>query len=124
MSSKSRSRTAAAIDQRIYAVVAKIPRGRVATYGWIAERAKLPRGARRVGRALGALPASKRIPWHRVINAQGRISFPEGSAHWSEQRQRLLTEGIVLKNGRVSLKQFGWHESLDELLWRDSFPTS
>ena len=114
-----RQKTAAQqIDERIYAVVAKIPRGRIATYGWVAERSQLPRGARRVGRALAALPAARRLPWHRVINAQGRISFPAGSAAWAEQRQRLLTEGIVIKNGRVSLRDHGWRESLDELLWR------
>ena len=64
------------IDQRIWQVVALIPPGRVATYGDVARQAGMPGAARRVGRALGALPAGTRLPWHRLINARGRISPP------------------------------------------------
>jgi methylated-DNA-protein-cysteine methyltransferase-like protein len=106
------------LDEKIYAVVRQIPRGRVAAYGWISERAGLVRGARRVGRALRALPASRRIPWHRVVNAQGRISLPGGSTAAQKQRRLLSAEGIVFKNHRIDLKRFGWRRSLDEILWR------
>jgi methylated-DNA-protein-cysteine methyltransferase related protein len=102
---------------RIYALVAQIPKGNVATYGWIAERAGLPRGARQVGYALSVLPASHKLPWHRVINAQGRVSFPAGSAAAKRQYQLLRREGIAIKNNRIDLKRFGWRLSLDELLW-------
>lgn len=105
-------------QRRIYTTVAQIPRGRVATYGEIAERAGLPRRARLVGHALSHLPAAHRVPWHRVINAQGRISLPAGSATAREQRQRLLAEGVRFSGGRVDLKRYGWRLSLDELLWR------
>ncbi len=97
------------IDQRIWQVVSLIPSGRVATYGEVARQAGLPGGARRVGRALKALPANTRIPWHRVINARGRISLPEGSATQYTQRERLEAEGVVLRaNHSVDLRRFGW----------------
>lgn len=113
-----RARVAPPLARRIYAVVAKIPRGRVATYGWIAERAGLPRRARLVGQALSELPDGRRLPWHRVINAQGRISFPARSAQAAEQRRRLEAEGVYFLRGRVNLDRFGWRLTLDELLWR------
>ncbi len=60
--------------QLIYATVRQIPRGHVATYGQIAELAGLPRQARQVGYALHALPEKTTVPWHRVVNPQGKIS--------------------------------------------------
>jgi methylated-DNA-protein-cysteine methyltransferase related protein len=104
--------------QKIYAAVRSIPRGRVSTYGWIAERAGIPRNARLVGYALHAAPASARLPWHRVVNAQGRISFPEGSSAHRRQRTLLETEGIDFLCGRIKLSVYGWRLSLDELLWK------
>ena len=68
------------LDWRIWQVVTAIPQGRVASYGDVANQAGLPGGARRVGAALRKLPADTRIPWHRVINAGGRISLPPDSA--------------------------------------------
>jgi methylated-DNA-protein-cysteine methyltransferase-like protein len=105
-------------DETIHAVVRQIPRGCVATYGWIAERAGLVRGARRVGRALRLLPDSSRIPWHRVVGAGGRISLPRGGAGAQRQRRLLEREGIVFRNGCIDLKRFGWERSLDESVWR------
>lgn len=97
------------INQRIWQVVALIPRGRVATYGDIAARAGLPGAARRVGRALGRLPEDTRIPWHRVINARGRISLPPGSDAFRRQRDRLKAEGVCFnEGGGVSLARYRW----------------
>ena len=97
------------IDHRIWQVVSLIPSGRVSTYGEVARQAGLPRGARRVGRALKGLPADTRIPWHRVINAQGRISLPGGSASQYTQRERLEAEGVTFRaSGSVDLNRFGW----------------
>ena len=93
-------------DERVWQVVGSIPAGAVATYGQVAELAGLPRGARRVGRILSNLPAGTRLPWHRVVNAQGRVSLP-GSAG-VQQRRRLRGEGIVMRDGRVDLAQFRW----------------
>jgi methylated-DNA-protein-cysteine methyltransferase related protein len=105
------------LDERILEVVARIPRGRVATYGEIAARAGLPRGARRVGRALRNLPARRKIPWHRVINAQGRIALAAGGDSAVRQRALLVAEGVAFSGDRIDLKRFGWTRPLDELLW-------
>lgn len=93
----------------IYAVVERIPEGRVATYGQIARLAGLPRAARQVGRALAALPANTPVPWHRVVNARGRIS-PRG-LDGSDDLQRILleAEGIVFgPDGVINMRRFQW----------------
>ncbi len=93
----------------IYALVRKIPCGKVATYGQIARILGWPRHARQVGYALAATPENIKIPWHRVVNAQGRISLR--LTHWqsgSDDLQRILleAEGIVfLPGGRINLKR-------------------
>jgi methylated-DNA-protein-cysteine methyltransferase-like protein len=94
-------------EQRIWQVVALIPSGKVATYGDVAALAGIPGAARRVGRALKALPAETAIPWHRVVNARGRASLPQGSASQYTQRQRLEAEGIVFRaNGSLDLRRY------------------
>ena len=93
-------------DERIWTVVASIPAGRVASYGQVAELAGLPGGARRVGRSLAGLPADSRLPWHRVINAAGRVSL-RGAAG-ERQRQRLQDEGVTFTDGRVNLDLYKW----------------
>ena len=94
----------------IYAVVRRIPRGKVATYGQVAELAGLERHARMAGYALHALPDHTTVPWHRVINAQGRLSLrADGEGSVLRQRFLLEEEGVVFDlGGRVSLKRFGW----------------
>jgi len=91
--------------QRIYEVVRRIPRGRVATYGQVAELAGIEGRARQVGYALHHSPP--RLPWHRVINARGQISAP-ASSDWGElQRHLLEAEGVEFDlEGRVDLKKF------------------
>jgi methylated-DNA-protein-cysteine methyltransferase-like protein len=127
---------------RIWAVVRKIPAGRVATYGQIAAEAGFPKQPRLGGYAMAKLPAELAVlgetspdpgkpgpairgrargvaarparesatpcPWHRVINAQGRISFPKGSARYREQKRRLEAEGVVFLRGRVDLARVRW----------------
>ena len=95
---------------RIYAVVRRIPAGRVATYGQVATVAGLPGQARLVGYALAGLPDGNALPWHRVINAAGRVSArhdgPGGSVL---QRLRLEQEGVRFDaRGRVDLETYGW----------------
>src|SRR5689334_2449571 len=95
--------------QRIYSTVRRIPLGRVATYGQIAKVAGFPGRARQVGYALAALPNGSTVPWHRVINAQGRLSLERTVAGGGVvQRQRLEREGVVFEGSRVSLQRFGW----------------
>ena len=93
--------------ERIRAVVDSIPRGCVATYGLVAREAGLPRRARLVGRVLAELPAGSRIPWHRVVNAQGAISLRGGSGPL-RQRRRLVAEGVVFCGRRVDLRRCLW----------------
>jgi methylated-DNA-protein-cysteine methyltransferase-like protein len=103
--------------ERIWKAVAEIPQGQVASYGGIARRAGLPRRARLVGRALRLAPASLKLPWHRVLNAQGRISLPAGSKAHRAQRRLLEAEGIVFRKGRVDLAR-SRQPDLDALLWK------
>src|SRR5487761_2739227 len=95
---------------RIYAVTRKIPRGRVATYGQVARLAGLAGHARQVGFAMAALPGGVRVPWHRVINAEGRVSLRrDGPGAGIRQRQLLEREGVVFNAaGRVSLVRYQW----------------
>ena len=96
--------------ERIYVVVRKIPRGRVTTYGTVARLAGLGGQARLVGYALSALRDATGVPWHRVINAQGRLSLERAaSSAGLTQIMRLEREGVrVDAAGRVSLAKFGW----------------
>ncbi len=101
--------TDASNNQRIRQVVLAIPAGQVATYGTIAEKAGLGRAARRVGHALHKLPADTRIPWHRVVNAQGHLSLPKNSDAHATQRERLKLEGIEFSvNDKIDLRRYGW----------------
>ena len=93
-------------EERIWHVVSQIPEGRVATYGQVAELAGLPRSARKVGRTMSRLPHGSRLPWHRVINAAGRVSPRGGGEH--RQREILEAEGVVFIKGRVDLSRYGW----------------
>ncbi len=101
---------AASAYERIYAVVRRVPRGRVTTYGAVARIAGLPGRARQVGYALAALRDGTSVPWHRVVNAQGRLSLArDGSPSGITQRLRLAREGVHVDAGdRVSLATFGW----------------
>lgn len=101
----------------IQKTVAAIPRGRVASYGEIAARAGLPGRARMIGRVLGEAGAEARLPWHRVLRADGRIAFAPGSRAFREQRARLVEEGVIVRGGRVDLSRFGWQRNLDAELW-------
>ena len=104
------------IYERIWAAVKRIPRGRVATYGQIAALVGMPRHARQAGYALAATPENKKIPWHRVINAQGKISLR--LRHWDSggdnfQRILLEAEGVAFDcSGRVDFKRFRWLPTL------------
>jgi methylated-DNA-protein-cysteine methyltransferase-like protein len=93
--------------EKIYTVIRKIPRGKVATYGQIAGLAGMGSHARLVGYALHALTPEKRVPWHRVVGAGGKIRLGgEGSA---VQRQILESEGVdFTEKGSIQLEKFGW----------------
>lgn len=97
------------VFESVYGMVRQIPPGRVTTYGNVCRL--IGRGnARAVGFALKALPHDTDVPWHRVINAQGRISVSGREPHETNvQRMRLEAEGIVFADdGRIELHQYGW----------------
>ena len=95
-------------QQKIWLTVQQIPAGKVATYGQIAELAGLAGCARLVGTTMSKLPEDSKIPWHRVINAQGKLSFSPDSKHYQEQKLRLEAEGIKFKGLGVALSTYRW----------------
>lgn len=115
--------------ERIWDIVLQIPAGKVSSYGQIASmippddtmdpaqmRSLAPRW---VGTALRKTPRGKSIPWHRVINSRGTISFPPGSYHAEEQRRLLELEGIVFDSrGKVSFAHYAWAGPDNEYLLR------
>ena len=107
---------------RIFNVVRRIPAGRVATYGAVARIAGLPRRHRLVGFLLRTSPLADDLPWHRVVNASGRISDRPGPGP-SRQRMRLEQEGVTVDElGRIDLRGFGWGDALECREVRSSAP--
>lgn len=94
--------------RKIWDVISRIPHGKVATYGQIALLAGVGGHARLVGYALHATPDEIQIPWHRVINAQGRISLPREDGHYDLQKTLLEAEGIVFIREKINLKKYRW----------------
>lgn len=104
--------------ETVWDIVCQIPAGKVSSYGQIASM--MPAAAvdgdsmrrlapRWVGTALRKTPRGKAIPWHRVINSQGKISFPAGSAQAEEQRRRLEIEEVHFDDkGKVDFETAGW----------------
>lgn len=104
--------------QRIWDTICDIPQGKVASYGQIAEVAGIPRGARQVGYALRHLPKDSDVPWHRVIQASGKIAFDTDTAQHEEQKLRLQQDDVVVVAGRIDMQKYRWRPDLDELLWK------
>lgn len=104
------SRSTADAFAKIYAVIERIPEGRVATYGQIAALAGLPRRARLVGAALRNTPEGLSLPWQRVINAGGTVSRRSGlGLEEGYQRHLLEEEGVPFdERGRIDLERFRW----------------
>lgn len=97
------------LHRQILEVIALIPYGKVATYGQIAKLAGIPKHARLVGYVLKHLDQESRIPWHRVINSQGKISVMRINEKGENIQQQLLAdEGIYLLNNKINLKVFSW----------------
>ena len=96
----------------VYSAVCDVPAGRVTTYGDVATAIGAPTAARQVGFALAALTPDKAesVPWHRVINAQGRVSLRGDLVRGALQRSKLISEGIAFdKRDRVDLNTLRWH---------------
>ena len=105
----------ALFHERVFAIVARIPHGRVTTYGAIARAIGEPRAARMVGWALHANHPQSGLPCHRVINRNGELS---GRLHWGDpdlMRHLLENEGIEFDaQERVNLRRFGWYPDEEE----------
>ncbi|BFM17629.1 DNA base-flipping protein [Maricurvus nonylphenolicus] len=91
--------------EAILLVINAIPKGRVAAYGQIAEMAGFPGRARLVGYILRNLPSDSNLPWHRVLNSQGKLSLDGPSGQ--EQQRRLENDGVSLYKGKVA-KAYFW----------------
>lgn len=98
---------------KIYRIVLRIPKGRVATYAQIAALLGRPRAARLVGMALRRLPEEALVPWQRVINSRGMISIENLAVPKAEQAERLQKEGV-----KVKLKDGNYWIDLEKYLWK------
>jgi methylated-DNA-protein-cysteine methyltransferase-like protein len=103
--------------QNVCQVVQGIPRGHVLTYGEVARLAGPGGSARRVSMAMRYAPKGVKLPWHRVINSQGKISFPSDSPYHTEQKKKLQQEGVKFNGEVIDLNRFGYQGALDALLW-------
>jgi methylated-DNA-protein-cysteine methyltransferase-like protein len=98
---------------KVIALVKKIPRGKVASYGQIARLAGKPYGARGVGWILHACAESHSLPWQRVLNSQGKISFPVKAKEHAEQKRLLKKEGVAfISNSQVDLEIHLWEKDV------------
>ena len=104
----SNSAPVESFEQAVYRVTRQIPRGKVVSYGEVARMAGYPGYARHVSKAFNQAPKDLELPWHRVINAQGKISFPVEHDNYQTQKQRLQDEGVTVIGNKISLQQFGW----------------
>lgn len=102
--------------KRVGIVCGRIPRGKVASYGQIALLCGLPSYGRQVGYALNRGLAGRRVPAHRVVNSKGVLSGAASFEMPDTQQRRLEAEGVDVKENRVDMKQYGWHNTLDEAL--------
>jgi methylated-DNA-protein-cysteine methyltransferase-like protein len=95
------------LQHRVNALVRRVPRGRVVTYGQVAALVGASRAARAVGQAMRVCPAG--VPWHRVVNGQGRVSRRGDGSGALSQRLLLEGEGVRFVRGRIDLERYGWN---------------
>ena len=94
--------------EKIWQAVSRIPRGKVATYGQVARLAGLPGYARYVGYTMKMLPSGSKMPWFRVVNSRGQLSFPKHSEQYRAQQEKLEAEGVVFSEGKFCLQAYQW----------------
>lgn len=97
------------IEEIVWQIVASIPKGNVVTYGQVARLAAYPNHARAVGSILRKLPSDTSLPWYRVVNAQGKLSFVENSDAYKKQQLLLESEGVKFNNMKLSLTSYRWN---------------
>ena len=102
--------------EKIWFIVAMLPKGRVSSYGKVADLAGLPGRARYVSKALKMAPGTLNLPWHRVINSQGKISFKPDTEAFRTQMQLLRLDGVEVNRGIISLAKFEWRPDMATLV--------
>ncbi|MBT9779745.1 cysteine methyltransferase [Clostridium sp. MCC353] len=108
--------------QRVILVCRQIPEGKVASYGQIALLCGMPKNARQVGYGLNRRIREGEVPAHRVVNGQGYLSGAQAFAQPDLQKIMLEAEGVEVRDNRVDLKRFGWHNTMEDALrMRGSF---
>lgn len=101
--------TAASFAQKVYRAVARIPKGKVATYGHIARLAGRPRAARAVGQLMARNTSPKTVPCHRVVGAHGAlVGYAFDGV--GEKRKKLIDEGVAFKGARVDVRKSLWKQ--------------
>ena len=96
------------LKQIIMQIVASIPQGKVMSYGQVAKLCGYSGYGRYVGSVLKQLPNNTTLPWHRVINAKGEISFPIDSEAYIKQRSLLIKEGVIFEKSKIPMRIYGW----------------
>lgn len=98
-------------SKKVLHLLQQVPKGQVATYGQIANLAGKPQGSRGVSWILHSSSDAYKLPWQRILNSKGRISFPVGSAEFKKQKRLLIQEGVEFNdNDEVDLKKFQWNK--------------
>lgn len=98
--------------KQVISYIKKVPKGKVASYGQIAKLAGKPQGSRGVGWLLHSSSKLYKLPWHRIINSQGKISFPKDSSYFRKQRNLLKAEGVeVSREGKVNMTIYQWKKA-------------
>jgi methylated-DNA-protein-cysteine methyltransferase-like protein len=103
--------------EKIWATIDLIPKGKVASYGQIADLAGLPGRARLVGKSLGHVPKGRKVNWFKVLRSNGQLAFPMGSEQALLQTGLLQEDDVVVLNNRVKTAEFQWQPDLAELLF-------
>ena len=93
-------------EQSVWTTLRLVPEGKVISYGELARKAGFPGRSRHVGACLKKLPKGSSLPWHRVVNAQRKLSFPPDSEKYREQKQRLLAESVMFSGSRIEPEYF------------------
>ncbi len=93
---------------KVYKVVSKIPKGKVATYGQVAKLAGIPRAARAVGLAMKTNPNAPIVPCHRVVASDGSLTGYSGIGGVEGKRKMLIKEGVEFKENNVNLSKSLW----------------
>ena len=96
-------------EKRVFEAVKQIPKGKVTTYGAIALKIGVPKGARAVGNALHKNPTPVVIPCHRVVNSSGNLACAFVFGGVGVQKQLLERDGVMVENDKVNLRIYGWY---------------